>query len=173
MKTFGIAFRLWGGTILLMSAFNLAWAVINLDVEILTGGFVVMVGSIVVTLPLMLTTNVLINISAKLPYRVLSRNCWLGFVIAVQNLLYIELIAQILGGSILDAEKIGVVFLANSIAALFVMVYFSKASFRKLYSQQAETTMYEVNPHNNGRHYTTFDQASAKSRLTNKKITNK
>jgi hypothetical protein len=65
-------------------------------------------------------------------------------------------------------------FVVSSVAALFIMVYFSKASLARLYSQQTITTKYGVEPRKNGQaHYKSSGTIAGKPEITTKNINNK
>lgn len=135
MKLFLITLRLWLGTIFLASILLFLWGILKLDVHVIFAAFVAMIASIFISLPLLLSTSLLIRLSCQLPYSVPGRISWLGFAIALQNLGY----AQLVTGSLFDKPVWGIEFVnffSLPTICLLIVIFFTRGSLRKLYLQQ-------------------------------------
>lgn len=137
MKLFLITLRLWLGTIFLASVLLFLWGILKLDVHVIFAAFVVMIASIFISLPLLLSTSLLIRLSCQLPYSVPGRISWLGFAIALQNLGY----AQLVTGGLFDKPVWGIEFVnffSLPTICLLIVIFFTRGSLRKLYLQQTK-----------------------------------
>lgn len=133
MKTFGLAIRLWAGTILInagSAAFIGLFTLSGYGVVFAIIGFFV---AAFCTWPLLFPTDLLIRISCKIPYSPGVKLLWLGSMLIFLNYIFFRLLEWI--SVWIFRGELGVFFYTSTFA-LIIMLFASRSLIRNFYSQQ-------------------------------------
>jgi hypothetical protein len=134
MKAFGLAFTIWGGTILLNCGFFIVSGIFTLDVLLIGGGVIGFFVALFVTCPLLIPATLLINLTRKIPYHERVLVFWLGFALIALNYLFWEVFTWF-DFFIIDRDFQYPVFFISS-AGIVLMLIFKRTALKEFFSQQ-------------------------------------
>ena len=132
MRAFGIAFILWGGSILLCCGLLVfSGLFISRSFYTVIMGFIGFFAALFITSPLLLPATWLIKLASKIPYNETVRICWLGFSLILLNYLFF----RVLDLYIFISWGIDSFFPFSAIAVV-VMLIFKRKTLKEFFSQQ-------------------------------------
>ena len=133
MRSFGLAFTLWGGTILLCCGCIFLYGVITMDGLAVAAGIFGFFVAVFATCPLLVPTTLLIELAAKIPYNETVRLYWLGFTLVLQNYLFFQFLYLV---NIFPGDEFSNTFFFISVAGMIIMLFVRKNAFKNFFSQQ-------------------------------------
>lgn len=134
MKPISIALRLWFGTIMIIAGVTGVFALFSLDVFGIFAAIIVLVVGMFFTWPLLITAACLVRISGQIPYGASARTCWLGFLLLLQNFVFLHILGRIELLLFNVPMALAVFFISGF--ALIIMLFATRTILRNYYSQQ-------------------------------------
>jgi hypothetical protein len=133
MKAFGLAFTLWGGTIMLCCTFLFLEGIFTMNFLFVGASIIGFFAAIFISSPLLLPTTLLIKLASRIPYGATVRLYWLSFTLLLQNYLFFMLLDFADNFSIAGGEYYSLYFI--SAVALVFMLIFRRTAIKIFFSQ--------------------------------------
>jgi hypothetical protein len=134
MKSFGIAFRLWMGTLLINAGVMAVFAVFSFNGFLFVLALIAFILGIFISTPLLISAVGLVRLSCKLPYSAGAKIWWLAFMLLLQNFVYLYMLGRVdsLFFELLSAADL---FYPTGFA-LVIMLFASRTILKNYYLQQ-------------------------------------
>jgi hypothetical protein len=133
MRPFGLAFTLWGGSILLCCGMVAVFGIFTFNGQFFAAAIIGFFVALFISFPLLMPTTLLIRVACKIPYSNTVRLYWLGFTLLLQNYLYFKLLSL---ADVFDLAFIFDFFILMSTIAMVFMIFFRRTTIKDFFSQQ-------------------------------------